>query len=139
MLKRKEVQSRYQCSVTGVTNETCFSDLAKEGKDGVWIRFDPEDPNWEEPYIKIEIDCDGFVPPENPMYVRVRYVLDQLPERSQETVFCFLEGMTQRDAAKTLGISQSTYHERLHGRNGVGGIFNHLREMIEAMPPIVCS
>ena len=67
----------------------------------------------------------------------------QLTDRQKEYLEAYCRGMTQDDAARYLGVNQSSYTKALHGnrdyqRQGkrYGGVFPKLRRLAAADPEI---
>jgi DNA-directed RNA polymerase specialized sigma24 family protein len=134
-LRRKANQARNEFEIKGITKEVCFRDLERRDEETEeCVPFDAIDPNSEEPYLAIENDEEISLEPEPTSPRLTPEALQFLtPQQRRATELC-IEGVSERDAAQKMGISQPYFHEIMYGKNGQGGVIKRLKKYFAKTP-----
>ena len=128
-LKRRNDQARAGFDIVGITaNEIPFTD-ADALMPGVLKTL--ADPDWQTPFDQIDIESeDASEQTTDPS--PVMQALDRLQPRWKQAVELHIERMTQKEAAKIMGVKQPRYFEILRGKDGKSGALGRLRGILVA-------
>jgi DNA-directed RNA polymerase specialized sigma24 family protein len=137
MLRRKGNQARYELEIKGITNETCFTDLARrDEKTKKSAPFDAMDPDWEKAFLAIENEGESPPEPEPELPRLSSEAWENLTPQQRQAAELFMEDISGREAARRMGISQPYFHEIIHGKDAQGGVIMKLRKYFAAKHPI---
>ena len=128
MLRRRRHRARNDFEINGITREVCFGDLERRDESGNITPFDKADSEWEKPFYTTEYSEPANQNP-NPVSPKLMSeALDTLTPKQHQALILYMEDIPERRAAERMGISQPTYHEIIHGRQGIGGVIKKLKK-----------
>jgi DNA-directed RNA polymerase specialized sigma24 family protein len=89
-----------------------------------------------EPFF--ELDTDLEVGERSDLRIRrlelLREAMETLTDQQATAVWLWARGLSEREAAEFMGISQPTYHGMLFGKKGIGGAMRKLSKYFQKHP-----
>jgi len=93
-------------------------------------------PQLPEPSFELDADLDAKEFAERQIHLRelLREAMETLTDQQAIAVWLWACGLSEREAAEFMGISQPTYHEMVFGKKGIGGAMRKLSKYFQKHP-----